>query len=223
MLTRSLAAISLTLALSVAGQYTSHPQWNWLDEQREELRAIKKASEAYVYVGVSYAGQERNGSGACVGGHHILTVAHLVPSDAAKLSVGRLPDDLLRATVVALDTKRDLMLLRSRRKCETKLKISNKTPRVGQSVATFAAPMGADGVLFLGNVAAVEKGRFMVDVTTMHGQSGAAVVQTGGQESGNLMGVVSMAWGDLGSGIVTVAIDAASVREFLDDAGFEGQ
>lgn len=211
-----LRPVAVTLLLAVLSAST--PQ-NY--SSRDDAYYAERAVGAYVYVLVTHSGIMGNGSGSCIDDYHVLTAAHLMHTDDSVLSVGHLPDDLVMATVVARDTSVDLMLLRSRRKCDKYLKVGQRPPRSGQRTVSVGAPLGTDGMIVFGRVAAVneEKGRFLVDQTTIHGQSGSAVIFLGGRDAGRLGGVVSMGWGEKGAGVVTVAHDATVIRAFLERAG----
>lgn len=202
----------LTLALLVAPL----PQWN-----TDTTRITRRAMDAFAYIHLDEIEGDRtaNGSGFYVDDFLVMTAAHNLMDGKGQVTVGRWPDDMGEAEVVLLDKDLDLALLRTPRKGADHLEIGRKHPEVTIRVVSVTAPLGlSGGVVFFGQVSAAWKDNRMIliDMTAMHGQSGAAVVALDGRDRGRAIGVISMAWGEPGWGTVALAVNADAIREFLD-------
>jgi hypothetical protein len=138
------------------------------------------------------AGESGLGSGFRIGNGEIVTNAHVV-AGAAWAEISTVDGDLIgvAAYAVLLDTENDLAVLRVPGDSSAGLMLSAYDAEIGTDIWAFGAPLGLEGTVSTGNVAAmrtVDERRLMqITAPISPGSSGGPVVDG----SGMVVGVVT--------------------------------
>jgi putative serine protease PepD len=182
-----------------------------------------KVSPSIVTVIVDGTQQESLGSGVILTADGLILTNHHVVATQGTVSVRLSSGRTVRATVVATDSTHDLALVRA-------TGVSGLTPAtfgssadvaVGDTVLAFGAPLGLSGTVTSGIVSALDRsletgsekltGLLQTDAAINEGNSGGALVDTGGRVIGINVAIATAGSDDSGSVGVGFAIPSDTV------------
>lgn len=183
---------------------------------------IKPVSDQVVRIEIQITTAEDNDVGFCSGvvldadRGFVLTAQHCVrrlPADAISIAVNGRHADVVRENRVL-----DLAILHFDAKKERAMALAAETPPVGAEIALVGHAYGAKPqYVQVGRVALQldDEGRFVVDLTTIKGDSGCPIINDRGELVG-LTSQINVAGGYLGSAVPLETI-RAFVKSYLPE------